>query len=94
MNDLDDGYRYDQNEIRQSEIFTICLGSISIVFPASVVFILLSRYNTLLKGRPLTLLILMIGTILLLLLSIINTTSTTTTTTTTIITTTTTTTTN
>jgi len=62
MNNLDDGYQYDHNEIRQSEIFTIALGSISIVFPASVVFILLCRYNTLLKGRPLTLLILMIGT--------------------------------
>ena len=62
MYNVDDGYQYlNDNTIRSSEIFTIVIGSISIVFPLSVVVILLYKWNLLLKDRPLTLLILQIA---------------------------------
>ena len=47
--------------INNARIFTIVLASISILFPLSVVFILIQRYNTLVRGKSLIHYILMIA---------------------------------
>ena len=47
--------------INDSRIFTIVLASISALFPLSVVFILIQRYNTLVRGKSLIHYILMIA---------------------------------
>ena len=47
--------------INNSRIFTIVLASISVLFPLSVVFILIQRYNTLVAGKSLIHYILMIA---------------------------------
>jgi hypothetical protein len=47
--------------INNSRIFTIVLASISALFPLSVVFILIQRYNTLVRGKSLIHYILMIS---------------------------------
>ena len=47
--------------INNSRIFTIVLASISVLFPLSVVFILIQRYNTLVRGKSLVHYILMIA---------------------------------
>ena len=54
-------YDFDYPAISKSETFTIVLGSICALFPASVVFILLHRYEKLMKGRRLIHYILMIA---------------------------------
>jgi len=47
--------------INDSRIFTIVLASISVLFPLSVVFILIQRYNTLVRGKSLVHYILVIA---------------------------------
>lgn len=56
-----DDYSYDYKALEVSRIVTIVIGSIAILFPLSVVFILLQRYNSLVKGKSLIHYILMIA---------------------------------
>ena len=42
---MSDDYQYDYKALHQSEIFAITVGIISAIFPLSVVFILLYRYE-------------------------------------------------
>ena len=56
-----DDYQHDFEAIHQTEIFAIVVGTISAIFPLSVVIILLYRYEKLLKGRSLTHYVLMIA---------------------------------
>jgi len=51
--DNSSSYDFDYPAISKSETFTIVLGSLCALFPASVVFILLHRYEKLMKGRRL-----------------------------------------
>ena len=54
MGDNDDGsYHLDRLEVIRAEQYAITIGVISMLFPASVVFILLYRYNKLVRGRSL-----------------------------------------
>ena len=48
-----DDYEYDYNGIDKTEIYAIVLGIISGLLSLSVVFILLFKYEKLLKDRPL-----------------------------------------
>lgn len=48
-----DDYQVDYHAIKNSEVFTIVIGTISIFFPLSVVIILILRYEKLMKGRTL-----------------------------------------
>ena len=57
----DDDYVYDVEALQKTEYFTIVIGVISIFFPLSVVFILLYRYDKLVKGRSLIHYVLMIA---------------------------------
>lgn len=61
MNGDDDGYTYDYEAIEKCRIFTIILGSISIVFPLSVVVILIQRFDNLVRGKSMMHYILMIA---------------------------------
>ena len=56
-----DDYIYDYNGIKTAEIFTIVIASISALFPASVVFILLQQYDVLVRGKSLIHYVLMIA---------------------------------
>ena len=56
-----DDYQYDFKAIDQTEIFAIVVGTISAIFPLSVVVILLYRSKKLLIGRSLTHYVLMIA---------------------------------
>ena len=55
------GYYFDYPAISKSETFTIVLGSICTLFPASVVLILILRYEKLMKGRRLIHYVMMIA---------------------------------
>lgn len=57
----DDYYHINYTAIGQSGIFTIALASVSLLFPLSVVFILIQRYETLVRGKSLIHYILMIA---------------------------------
>ena len=57
----DDDYVYNVEALQKTEYFTIVIGVISIFFPLSVVFILLYRYDKLVKGRSLLHYVLMIA---------------------------------
>ena len=59
--DTDDYYHYKYRAIDQSRIFTIALASVSLLFPLSVVIILIQRYETLVRGKSLIHYILMIA---------------------------------
>ena len=59
--DYDDIYHYDVKLLKQSEIYGIIIGVISALFTISVVFILLYKYDKLVKGRTLIHYILMIA---------------------------------
>lgn len=59
----DDNYSFDYPAINQSEIFTIVIGSLCSLFSASVVIILILRYELLMKGRRLVSLSLLHNTI-------------------------------
>ena len=61
MNSYDDGYIYNYEAIEKCRIFTIIIGSISIIFPLSVVIILIQRYNNLVRGKSMIHYILMIA---------------------------------
>jgi len=61
MNGDDDGYNYDYEAIQKCRIFTIIIGSISIVFPLSVVVILIQRFDNLVRGKSMMYYILMIA---------------------------------
>ena len=49
----EDDYSYDYQAIDESRIFTIVIATISVLFPLSVVIILIQKYNTLVRGRSL-----------------------------------------
>lgn len=51
----------DYDGINGAKIFTIVIASISCIFPLSVVFILLQKYSTLVRGKSLIYYILMIA---------------------------------
>jgi len=57
----EDDYIYDHQSIETARIFTIFLASISSLFPASVVFILFQRYESLVRGKSLIHYVLMIA---------------------------------
>ena len=61
MNGNDDGYTYDYEAIEKCRIFTIIISSISIVFPLSVVVILIQRFDNLVRGKSMMHYILMIA---------------------------------
>ena len=46
MGNDDDGYHYNFAGIHDTEIFSIVIGVISVLFPLSVVVILLYRYTS------------------------------------------------
>lgn len=50
---MTDDYNYDYNALHGSDIFSIVFGSICILFPLSVIIILLLRYEQLLKDKDL-----------------------------------------
>lgn len=56
-----DDYSFDIKAIRSSELFTIIISSISSLFPASVVFILIKNWDTLVRGKTFVHYILMIS---------------------------------
>jgi uncharacterized membrane protein len=60
-NNDDDLYHYDTSQLQESKVFTITIGYITLLFPLSVVFILLYSFKTLMKDRKLMILILMIS---------------------------------
>jgi len=49
----DYNYQFDYNALEQSKILTIVIGTFCTIFPLSVVFILLYRYDKLVKGKRL-----------------------------------------
>ena len=57
----DDDYVFDYTAINNVRIFTIVIASISILFPLSVVVILIQRYNTLVRGKSLIHYVMMIA---------------------------------
>ena len=58
----DDDYVFDYTAINNVRIFTIVIGSISTLFPLSVVVILIQKYNTLLvRGKSLVHYVMMIA---------------------------------
>lgn len=59
--DIDNQYHYSNEGIDHSEIFSIVIGVISSLFPLSVVFIMLYRYEILLKSKAFSHYILMIA---------------------------------
>jgi len=61
MSNTDDYYHYNYTALHKSEIFAIVIGVISTILPLSVVFILLYKYDILVKGKTLTHYILMIA---------------------------------
>jgi len=56
-----DDYNAERDALHSSEIFSIVIGSISSIFPLSVVLILIQRYNTLVRGKSLVHYVLMIA---------------------------------
>lgn len=58
---LSDDYTVESNNIHNSEIFSMIVGSISALFPLSVVIILIQRYDTLVRGKSLIHYVLMIA---------------------------------
>ena len=48
-----DPYQYQYGKIDDAEKFTMVLASISVLFPLSVVFILIQRYEQLVRGKSL-----------------------------------------
>ena len=48
-----DDYSYDYQGIEQTRIFTIVIATMSVLFPLSVVIILIQKYDTLVRGRSL-----------------------------------------
>lgn len=60
MSNIDD-YHYNTYETSKSEIFAIVIGIISTLLPLSVVFILIYKYEILVKGKTLAHYILMIA---------------------------------
>jgi len=50
---MSDDYSIDYQAIEQARVFTIIIASISVLFPLSVVFILIQNYNTLVRGKSL-----------------------------------------
>ena len=57
----DDDYNYDYEAINNARIFTIVIGSISTLFPLSVVVILAQKYNALVRGKSLVHYVMMIA---------------------------------
>jgi len=57
----DDQYNYQYTAINDARIFTIVVALISVLFPLSVVIILIQRYNTLVRGKSLVHYVLMIA---------------------------------
>ena len=57
----DDGYEFDYDAINSSRIFTIIIGTFSILLPLSVVLILIQRYNALVRGKSLVHYVMMIA---------------------------------
>ena len=58
---MSDDYHFQYPAINDARIFTIVLASISLLFPLSVVIILIQRYGTLVRGRSLIHYVLMIA---------------------------------
>ena len=56
-----DDYTHDNDAINNARIFTIVIGSISTLFPLSVVIILIQRYNALVRGKSLVHVVMMIA---------------------------------
>jgi len=56
-----DDYTHDNDAINDARIFTIVIGSISTLFPLSVVIILIQRYTALVKGKSLVHFVMMIA---------------------------------
>jgi len=56
-----DDYEHDYSVINNVRIFTIVMGSISTLFPLSVVVILIQRYNALVRGKSLIHYVMMIA---------------------------------
>ena len=57
----DDGYEFDYDAINSVRIFTIIIGTFSILLPLSVVLILIQRYSALVKGKSLVHYVMMIA---------------------------------
>ena len=58
---MSDDYSANGTAINDARIFMIVLASISLLFPLSVVIILIQRYDTLVRGKSLIHYILMIA---------------------------------